>query len=117
MRRQVHDGIDLGVLRRSAGASANGDVLGECESDWAAVGVRRGETILGSSDHGLPSLSPGGHAYSPHLQHLRAADADQRWPGDSEFHVAGVARRKSYRLWRWQPDAQFLLRERRSGWN
>ena len=38
MRREIHDGIDLGVLRRSAGASADRDLLGKCESDRPALG-------------------------------------------------------------------------------
>src|ERR1039458_10266161 len=32
LRREVHDAFDVGVLRRSDGASADRDVLGECES-------------------------------------------------------------------------------------
>src|ERR1019366_5000996 len=36
---------------------------------------------------------------------------------DSEFHVAGAAGRKSYGVWRRQPDAQLLLCERGSGWH
>src|SRR5271166_5510933 len=113
MRREIHDGVDFGVLWRPDGASADRDLLGECESDWTAVGVRRGEAVFGGGDHGVSPLSPRGYADSAHLQHLWAADADQRWTSDSKFYVAGAAGRKSHGVWRRQPDPQFLLCQRR----
>src|SRR5271170_7737774 len=112
LRCEIHDGIDLGVLRGSGGASADRSVLGKRESDRAAVGVRRGETVFRGGDHGLSPLSRGGHADCAHLQYLRAAHADQRRTGDSKFYVGGAARRGSNGVWRRQPDAQLLLCER-----
>jgi dTDP-glucose 4,6-dehydratase len=52
-------------------------LLGECESDRTAVGVRRGQAVFRGGDHGVSPLSSGGYADSAHLQYLRAADADQ----------------------------------------
>jgi len=63
----------------------------ECESDRAAVGVRRGETVSEAVTMAYHRYHQVDTRILSHLQYLRAADADQRRAGDSEFHVAGAA--------------------------
>ena len=78
-----------------SGPSPARNLLGQRQSHRSALGVRRGQAFFGSGDHGLSPLSQRRHAHSAHLQHLRTAHADQRRPRDSEFYVAGAARRRS----------------------
>ena len=58
-----------------------------------------------------------GHAAGADLQYVRTAAAEQRRASDFEPDDAGIARRRPHHLRRWQPDAQLLLRLRRSGGN
>ena len=61
-------------------------------------------TMAYHRDHGVE------HAYRPHLQHLRRADAARRRPGAAQLHGPGAARRAADRLRRRLADAQLLLR-------
>ncbi len=76
IRREISGLIDLGVLRRSARASAKGNVLGTRKSHRPALGLRRSQALHRSRDHGVPPLSQRRHAHRAHLQHLRPAHAD-----------------------------------------
>ena len=49
--------LDLGGLRRSARASAEGDLLGQRQSDRSARRLRRGQALRRGDDHRLPPLS------------------------------------------------------------
>ena len=73
--RAVRARVHVGGLRRSAGASAEGIVLGQRQPGRPARRVRRGEAVRRGDDDGLPPLSRGGHEDRPHLQHLRTAHA------------------------------------------
>ena len=74
--REVSAGFDVGVLRRSAGASAEGKLLGTRESGGAALGVRRSQAVRRGGDDGVSPLPSRGHAHRAHLQYVRAAAAD-----------------------------------------
>ena len=78
--------VDVRGLRRSAGAPAEGDVLGQRQPDRAARRLRRGQALRRSDDDGLPPLPRRGHEDRPHLQHLRPADAAARRPRGAGVH-------------------------------
>src|SRR5712664_4025326 len=86
--------------------------IGPCESRGAAECVRRSEAIRGSHDDGVPPPSSCGYAHRADLQHVRAADALERWPGAAEFCLPGAERAADYGVWRWEADAELLLRVR-----
>ena len=72
--RFVHR-VDVRGLRRSARASAEGNVLGQRESDRPARRVRRGQAVRRGDHDGLPPLSRPRREDRPHLQHVRPAHA------------------------------------------
>jgi hypothetical protein len=72
--------LHLRVLRRSARASAERNLLGPRQFHRPAFGLRRSQALHRSRHHGLPPLSQSRHAHRPHLQHLRPAHATQRRP-------------------------------------
>ena len=112
--RAVPHRVHLRGVRRPAGASAEGDVLGEREPDRPAWCLRRGEAIRRGDDHGLPPLPRTRHAHRAHLQHLRAADAAARRARGLQLHRPGAERGADHDLRRRPADAQLLLRRRRS---
>ena len=57
----VPDRLDRRGLRRSAGASAAGVVLGQREPDRAARRLRRGQAVRRGADDGLPPPAGRGH--------------------------------------------------------
>ena len=80
--RALPDQLDERGLRRPAGASAAGDVLGQRQPDRPARRVRRGEALRRGADDGLPQPAGRQHRDRAHLQHLRPEDAPQRRPRD-----------------------------------
>ncbi len=80
IRREVSRLLDFRMLRRSARASAERNLLGQRESHRPALGLRRSQALHRSRHHGLPPLSQSGHPHRPHLQHLRPAPAAERRP-------------------------------------
>ena len=68
-----------------AGASADRGVLGACESDRAALRLRRVEAFLRGAGDGVSPLLWCGHAAGAHLQYLWPATAGRRWPGDFQL--------------------------------
>ena len=53
-RRAISGDLDFGMLWRSAGASAGGDLLGQRESRGPALLLRREQALRRSADHGVP---------------------------------------------------------------
>ena len=78
-------------LRRSAGASAAGVLLGPREPDRPARRLRRGQALRRGADDGLPPPAGRGHGDRADLQHLRPADAPARRPRDPDLHAPGAA--------------------------
>jgi transposase InsO family protein len=62
--------VYLGVLWRSAGAPAGGNLLGERESGGAALLLRREQALRRSHYHGISSQTRSAHQYRADLQHL-----------------------------------------------
>ena len=62
--RPVPARLHLGGVRRPAGASAAGDVLGQRQPDRPAQRVRRGEAVRRGADHGLPQRA---RAWTPRI--------------------------------------------------
>ena len=91
--RAVRDRVDVRGLRRSARASAEGNVLGQRQSDRPARRLRRSQAVRRGDHDGLPPLSRPRREDRPHLQHVRPADARQRRPRRARLHRAGAARR------------------------
>src|SRR5260370_15768304 len=112
MRRALHAGFHFRVLWRSPGTSAEGKLLGPCESHWATFRVRRSQALCRGYDHGLSALPRREHTYTSHLQYLRSAAAAERWPRDLELHETSASRRTAHGLRRRHPDTQLLLRQR-----
>ena len=52
--RAVPGDFHVGMLRRSAGASAGGNILGQRESGGPALLLRRKQALRRSADHGVP---------------------------------------------------------------
>ncbi len=96
--RALRDRLDLRGVRRSARASAEGNVLGQRESDRPARRVRRSQALRRGDDDGVSPLSRRGHEDRPHLQHVRPADAHQRRARRAGVHVAGAAQRGRHRV-------------------
>ena len=84
--------LDLGVLRRSAGSSAEGRLLGQREPDRAARRLRRGEAFRRGDDDGLPPLSRDRYEDRAHLQYLRSAHAVARRAGGAGVYRPGAER-------------------------
>ena len=97
-------------LRRPAGASAAGVLLGPRQPDRAARRLRRGEALRRGADDGLPPPAGRRHGDHPHLQHLRAAHAPARRPRDPDVPAPGAAGPADHRLRRRLADALLLLR-------
>ena len=89
--------LDHRGLRRSRGASADRELLGARQSDRRAHLLRRGQAGGRDPDDGLPPPEQRRHPHRPHLQHLRAADGDQRRPGGLQLLRRGAARRGHHR--------------------
>ena len=112
----VHGHFDVGVLWRSAGASASGNLLGQRESGGRALLLRRKQALRRSSDHGLPPRARRAHHHRAHLQYLRPAHAVEGRPRGAGVHRSGSARRTDDGVRRRHADAQLLLRSRSGGW-
>ena len=104
--------LDVGGVRRPAGAPAAGDLLGQRQPGRPARRVRRVEALRRSDDHGLPPLPRRRHAHLPHLQHLRPAHAARRRPRGDQLHRPGAARPAAHGVRRRLAHAQLLLRQR-----
>ena len=104
--------LDQRGLRRSRATSANRELLGQRQSDRRALLLRRGQAGGRVPDDGLPSSEQRRHPHRAHLQHLRAADGDQRRPGGFQFLRRGAAGRGIADLRRRQADQVFRLRGR-----
>ncbi len=74
-RRRLPPGLDLGDLRRPAGAPAARGLPGQRRLDRAARGVRRGQALRRGAGAGVPRASGVSHPHRAHLQHLRPAHA------------------------------------------
>ncbi len=79
-------------VRRSAGASAVGELLGPRQSDRPARGLRRGQALRGGADDGLPPPAGRGHGDRTDLQHLRLRACART--------TAARSRRSCARRWR-----------------
>ena len=101
--------FDFRVLRRSAGTSAERELLGQREPGGPALGLRRGQALCRGDGDGLSPFARREYAPGAHLQHLRPAPASRRRAGDFELHDAGAARRAADHLRRRPADAQLLL--------
>ncbi len=110
--RALPDRLHQRGLRRSAGAPAEGDVLGPRQPDRPARRLRRGEALRRGADDGVPP--PAGRRHGDHadLQHLRRADAAARRPRDPDLPAPGAAGPADHRLRRRLADALLLLRQR-----
>ena len=108
----VRDRVDVGGLRRSARAPAEGNLLGQRQPDRPARRLRRGEALRRGDDDGVSPVPRAGREDRPHLQHLRTAHAAPRRPRRSGVHVPGAARRGRDDFRRRHADAQLLLRQR-----
>src|SRR5688500_16440851 len=98
------------MLRRSAGASAEGNLLGQREPRRPAIVLRREQEVRRGAHHGV---SPGVRAedqYRSHLQYIWAANAAQGWPGRAGLHRSSAQRRTVDDLRRRLANAQLLLR-------
>ena len=73
--RALRARVDLRGLRRSARASAEGNLLGQRQPDRSARRLRRGQAVRRGDDDRLPPLSRARREDRPDLQHLRSADA------------------------------------------
>ena len=73
--RTLPAGLDERGLRRPAGASPAGDLLGERQPDRPSWRLRRGEAVLGGDGDGVPQPAGRGHVDRQDLQHLWAAHA------------------------------------------
>ena len=107
-RRAILPGVDQRGLRRSAGAPATGNLLGQRQLDRAAQLLRRGQAVQRSDHHGLPPRPRPRRAHRPDLQHLRRTDAARRRSGRQHDGRAGVARRADHVARRRLADAQLL---------
>ena len=105
----LRPGVDLRGLRRSARASAEGDLLGQREPGRPARRLRRGEAVRRSDDDGVSPLPRRRHEDRPDLQHLRPAHAPERRPRRAGVHVAGAPQRGRHRVRRRLADAQLHL--------
>ena len=76
--RALPDQLDERGLRRPAGASAAGDLLGQRQPDRPARRVRRGQALRRGADDGVPQPAGRQHGDRADLQHLRPADEAQR---------------------------------------
>ena len=110
--RPVRDQLDERGLRRPAGASAAGDVLGQRQPDRPARRVRRGEALRRGADDGLPLPAGRQHGDRAHLQHLRPADAAKRRPRVGDVPPPGARGQAADRVRRRLADAVALLRRR-----
>ena len=97
-KRAVRDRLDVRGLRRSARASAEGDLLGQRQPDRPARRLRRGQAVRRGDDDGLPPLSRRRREDRPDLQHLRPAHAAARRPRGAGVHEPGAARRGRHDL-------------------
>ncbi len=84
--------LHLRMLRRSAGASAGGDVLGQRESGGPALLLRREQALRRGPHHGLPPQARRAHQHRAHLQYLRPAHEAERWPRGAGLPRSGPAR-------------------------
>ena len=82
--------LDLRGLRRSARAPAEGNLLGQRQSDRPARLLRRGQAHRRGAVLRLPPTARARHQGRPHFQHLRPADEPGRRPRRLEFHRAGA---------------------------
>ena len=110
--RALPDRLDQRGLRRPPGPPAARGLLGQRQPDRPARRLRRGEALRRGADHGLPPPAGRRHVDRADLQHLRAADARPRRPGDPDLPAPGAAGQADDRVRRRQPDAQLLLRRR-----
>ena len=104
--------LDERGLWRSRATSADRELLGPRQSDRRALLLRRGQARRRVPDDGLPSAEQRRHQHRAHLQHLRAADGDQRRPGGFQFLRRGAEGRGIADLRRRQADPVVRLRRR-----
>ena len=81
------------MLRRPAGASAGGDLLGQRESGGPALLLRRKQALRRGAHHGVPPQARRAHQHRAHLQHLRPAHEAGRRPRGAGLPRPGAARR------------------------
>ena len=110
--RALPAGVDERGLRRPAGPSAEGDLLGPRQPDRPARRLRRGQALRRGADDGLPPPAGRRHGDHSHLQHLRHSNAPARRPRDPDVHAPGAAEPADHGVRRRQPDALVLLRRR-----
>ncbi len=95
-------GVDQRGLRRPAGPSADGKLLGPRQPDRHPLVLRRGQALRRNPVLRLPSTARARDQGGADLQHLRSADAPQRWACRVELHRAGAAERTDHDLRRRQ---------------
>ena len=88
--RAVRDRLDVRGLRRSARASAEGNLLGQRQPHRPARRLRRSEALRRGDDDGLSPLSRARREDRAHLQHLRSAHAAARRPRRAGVHEPGA---------------------------
>ena len=110
--RAVPARVDERGVRRSGGAPAARDVLGQREPDRPARRLRRGEALRRGADHGVPPPAGREHGDRADLQHLRAADARERRSRDPDLPPPGARGQAGHRVRRRLADAELLLRGR-----
>ena len=103
------------MLRRPAGPSAGGDLLGEREPGGAALLLRRKQALHRSPHHGVSPQARRAHEHRAHLQYVRPAHEAGRRPRGAGVSGPGPARPAPHGLRRRLANAQLLLRERHGG--
>ncbi len=97
--------LDERGLRRSRGAPAAGDVLGQRQPDRPARGVRRGEALRRGAHDGVPPPAGREHGDRADLQHLRPAHARERRARDPDLPAPGARGQAADRVRRRLADA------------
>ena len=109
----VPDRVDQRGVRRPAGASAAGELLGPRQPDRPARRLRRGQALRRGADDGLPPPAGRRHRDRPDLQHVRPADAPARRPSDPDVPAPGAPGPPDHGVRRRVADPLVLLRRGR----
>ena len=101
--------LDERGVRRPAGPSAAGDLLGPRQPDRPARRLRRGEALRRGADDGVPPPAGRRHGDRADLQHVRPAHATARRPRDPDVHPPGARGEAADGVRRRLADAELLL--------
>ena len=111
----LRSGVHVGSVRRSPRAPAEGNLLGERESDRPQGRLRRSQALRRGHDDGVSPLPRRGHQDRPDLQYVRSTHAPARRPRHSGLHEPGAPRRGHHDLRQRKTDTELLLRQRPRG--